>query len=55
MTQAQRDALRDLCIRFNVPFVEAHFKPAFDLPAGWVTGAVGPIVVGVSPEGEVHS
>jgi hypothetical protein len=55
MTDAQRDALQKLADRYNVPFFEGDFRLAFDLPKEWLAGWVGPICVGVSPEGEVHS
>lgn len=56
MNDAQRIALRDLCHRYNVPFVESHFqvKP-FGLPEGYVAGWVGPIFVGCDPEGRISS
>lgn len=55
MTIPQENALRRLCERFHVPFDPAAYRPAFDLPPGWVAGDVGPIYVGVSPEGACHS
>ena len=66
MTQAQHDALRNLCHRYHVAFDEADYSPQFDLPAGYFAGWVGgirghqgpngpTIYVGVSPEGEVSS
>lgn len=55
MTDEQRDALTDLCGRYKVAFEPRSYGPALDLPPGYVTGWVGPILVGVSPEGEVSS
>lgn len=61
MTDAQRDALTDLCARYRVPFIEEAWSPAgFDLPNGYVAGWVGEgkfgaVYVGVSPEGVVSS
>ena len=55
MNQAQRMALMDLCARFNVPFNPGNYHHPFDLPDGWVAGRVGPIYVGVDPEGRISS
>ena len=55
MTEQQRAALTRLCERSNVLFDPEAYRPAFDLPSGWLAGWVGPIYVGVSPEGEVSS
>jgi hypothetical protein len=55
MTRAQREALKALCVNYDVPFTPHDFAPRFDLPAGWVAGWVGPIHVGCSPEGRIHS
>jgi hypothetical protein len=61
MTIAQRDALWELCGRYNVLFREGDYLPAFDLPDGWYNGWVGglgsrcSLFVGVSPDGEVSS
>lgn len=61
MTEAQRTALTELCQRFHAPFSEDDFRPAFDLPAGYVAGWVkdasgaGRIYVGCSPDGRVSS
>lgn len=54
-TEQQQAALRDVCTRFNVLFDPDMFKPAWDLPEGYVAGWVGPIYVGCSPEGEISS
>ena len=55
MTTEQEQALRACCDRFHVPFDPEAYRPAFDLPEGWVAGWVGPIYVGCSPEGDIHS
>lgn len=67
LTPAQELRLRALCKNYNVTFDPEHYKPAFDLPWGWVAGWIGgpgyngltenksTIYVGVSPEGESHS
>lgn len=55
MNDKQREALRILCERYGVPFDEERFFSRFDLPEGYVAGWVGPIFVGVSPEGEINS
>ena len=55
MTQAQYDALKALCKRYDAPFNPADFSPAtYDLPEGYVCGMVGGrIYVGCSPEGRI--
>lgn len=55
MTQEQEQALRALCDRYDVPFNADNFRPAFDLPRGYVGGQVGPIYVGCSPDGRISS
>lgn len=67
LTLAQVNRLRTLCENYGVEFHAADYKPAFDLPTGWVAGWVGGLVhagtpgfvktiyVGVSPEGDSHS
>ena len=55
MNAKQEAALRSLCERYNVEFEAGAYRAAFDLPEGWVAGRVGPIYVGCSPEGEIHS
>lgn len=56
MNDIQRAALKELCGRFdNVTFDEADFRPAWDLPAGYVDGWVGPIYVGCAPDGQISS
>ncbi|HEX5522800.1 MAG TPA: hypothetical protein VFX53_05100 [Pedococcus sp.] len=55
MTSEQRDALAALCERYNVDFDPDAFHPAWDLPAGYVAGWVGPIYVGCDPEGAISS
>jgi hypothetical protein len=60
----QEQALRALCARYNVDYDAGHYKPSFDLPAGYVAGWVGghaiqatrpTIYVGCSPEGAISS
>lgn len=41
MTQAQREALSNLCARYHVAFNESDYTPQFDLPVGYVAGWVG--------------
>lgn len=41
MTDAQREALQNICQRYHVAFNEDDYKPAFDLPDGYVAGWVG--------------
>ena len=55
MTPLQHKALRALAERYSVDYETCRFVSGFDLPDGWVHGWVGPIYVGCSPEGEVHS
>lgn len=55
MTVAQRDRLQELCRNYRVDFKEENYTKQFDLPEGWVAGWVGPIYVGVSPQGDSHS
>jgi len=60
MTDAQRQALANVCARFDVPFRESDYAPTFDLPSDWVAGWLGgadagAVYVGCSPSGEVHS
>ena len=55
LTDAQISKLADLCERYGVTFDARNYHPAFDLPTGWVAGWVGPIYVGCSPEGDIHS
>jgi hypothetical protein len=55
MTEEQVVALTRLCERFEVPFVESNFFASHSCGEGWVEGQVGPIFVGCSPEGNIHS
>ena len=58
MNDKQREALRDLASRYKVEFDETKFivfsKDRSMMP-GWAEGWVGPIYVGCSPEGAIHS
>ena len=55
MTLDQEHALAAKCRDYKVAYIPGSFKPAFDLPDGWVAGWIGPIYVGCSPEGAIHS
>jgi hypothetical protein len=67
VTEQQEARLRKLCENYGVGFDPEHYKPAFDLPSGWVCGWVGgfehsghygnkrTLFVGVSPEGDASS
>lgn len=65
MNDAQREALRAICARYDVPFDEAdylvHGYDAWMMPGyaeGWVGGAYHAcltIFVGVDPEGRISS
>ena len=56
LTRKQRGAIRSLAARFGqrVDWSGVAIGGA-GLPAGWALCRVGPIVVGVSPGGDVHS
>lgn len=58
MNDKQREALRDLASRYNVDFDESKFfvyKASSTMMPLWAEGWVGPIYVGCSPEGQIHS
>jgi hypothetical protein len=55
VNEKQRAALRALCERCNITFVEDNYKPVFDLPQGWVAGYAGTLYVGCDPEGRISS
>ena len=59
VTEAQRTKLIDICKRYGVSFDEAHYRPTFDLPTGYVGGYIGGdrnlIYVGVDPAGRASS
>ena len=58
MNDKQREALRNLAFRYNVDFDESKFrvyKQDSTMMPGWAEGWVGPIYVGCSPEGQIHS
>lgn len=58
MNDKQREALRNLAFRYNVNFDESKFlvyKQDSTMMPGWAEGWVGPIYVGCSPEGRIHS
>jgi hypothetical protein len=52
LTSKQIEALTALHARFCVVFEPEKWRPAFDLPTGWVWGVVDGITFGCSPEGE---
>ncbi len=56
LTDEQLEALQRVSKRFNV---QLDFKQIFiggsGLPDDWIVCKIGPIVIGVSPNGEVHS
>jgi hypothetical protein len=63
-TEEQARALFAICERYHVTYDPDHYKPAFDLPKGYVAGWVGgygiqkshpTIYVGCSPEGAISS
>jgi hypothetical protein len=41
MTVPQRNALADLCSRYNASFDEQHYRPAYGLPVGYVAVGLG--------------
>jgi hypothetical protein len=55
MNESQIVSLVALCTRYKVEFNPEGYKPAFDLPDGYVAGWVGPIYVRCSPEGAISS
>jgi hypothetical protein len=55
LTLRQYLALAKLCANYKVLFDPDSFYHPFDFPAGYVTGQVGPIFVGCSPEGDISS
>jgi hypothetical protein len=55
LTAAQHKRLRQACADYAAEYDPANYQPTFDLPTGWVAGWVGPIYVGCSPEGDIHS
>ena len=56
LTRKQRGAIRSLAARFGTRVDWSGVTIGGPgLPAGWAMCRVGPIVVGVSPGGEVHS
>ena len=55
LTQEQEWSIAAKSRDYGVPYEPTKFAPAFDLPDGWVAGWIGPIYVGVNPEGHIHS
>lgn len=53
----QERALLRLCEDRDtpIPYEPYQYRPAFDLPDGYVAGWVGPIYVGCDPEGRISS
>ena len=63
-TLLQEVSLSAICERYLVEYNPIHYRPAFDLPEGYVAGWVGgvaiqathpTIYVGCSPEGIISS
>ncbi|MBF0382424.1 MAG: hypothetical protein HQL69_15490 [Magnetococcales bacterium] len=54
---SQVEALRGLADRFQttVDWDVISLGGGSGFPTGWATGQIGPLFVGVSPEGEVNS
>ena len=55
MNTEQQEAIERLAARYHTVARLDQFFPTFDLPAGYVAGWVGPIYVGVDPQGEISS
>ncbi len=55
LTGAQHDSLSELSLRYNVRFRVADFSPDSSCGDGWVSGSVGSIYVGCSPDGSINS
>jgi hypothetical protein len=55
MTLRQVIALAKATDGRGIGFDASDYRPAFDLPTGYVAGWVGPIYLGVSPEGDISS
>ena len=64
LTLLQEASLSAICERYHVDYYPIHYRPSFDLPAGYVAGWVGgvevqaehpTISVGCSPEGIISS
>ena len=41
MTNNQEERLRQLCKEYGVAFNPDHYKPGYDLPAGYIEGWIG--------------
>jgi hypothetical protein len=56
LTVRQVEVLRALADRYktSVDWDNISLEGA-GLPTGWAAGQIGPVVVGVSPEGDIHS
>ena len=56
LTTEQRTALINLASRYNKKVNwDAILVGVSGLPSDWMMCTVGPITVGISPEGEIHS
>lgn len=55
LSHAQVVALENLCWKYKDTFDATNYTHPFELPEGWVAGWVGPIYVGCSPDGEIHT
>jgi len=54
-TIAQYAVLTRRCEQLGVVFDFDSYRPAFDLPAGYLAGWLGTIYVGIAPDGAVSS
>jgi hypothetical protein len=56
LTIEQKNAILDLASRYNAEIAwDAISVGTPGLPSNWIIFSVGPITVGISPEGEIHS
>ncbi len=55
MTDAQTNALMDLCTRFQVPLYSVAPRPELFSPNGTIVAQVGPIFAGIAADGTVNT
>jgi hypothetical protein len=56
LTIEQKNAILDLASRYNAEIAwDAISVGTPGLPSNWIIFSVGPITVGISPEGDIHS